>query len=107
MLYHLYPSTVNVINLQQCTNYMVSTYNDTLFTTVPPFSLLRQRWQRLLKVLPMLRSGWQKYGSDCTKNTLSGNRCSADSLKTRPSDRRIKTQKNRVPASSDEIETSK
>jgi len=28
-----YPSTVNVINLQQCMNYMVSTYNDTLFTT--------------------------------------------------------------------------
>ena len=28
-----YSSTVNVINLQQCMNYMVSTYNDTLYTT--------------------------------------------------------------------------
>jgi len=30
---HSYLSTVNEINLQQCMNYMVSTYNDTLFTT--------------------------------------------------------------------------
>ena len=30
---HSYPSTVKDINLQQCMNYMVSTYNDTLFTT--------------------------------------------------------------------------
>ena len=30
---HLYPSTVNIINLQQCMNYMVSTYNNTLLTT--------------------------------------------------------------------------
>jgi len=29
---HLYPSTVNVLNLQQCMNYMVSTYNDRLLT---------------------------------------------------------------------------
>ena len=29
-----------------------------------------------------MRSGLQKYGSGCTKTTLSGNRCSADSLKT-------------------------
>jgi len=54
---------------------------------LPPNSLLRQRWQRLLKRLPRLRSGWRKYGSASTKNTLSGNRCSAISLKTRPSGR--------------------
>ena len=30
---HSYPSTVNEINLQQCMNDMVSTYNDTLITT--------------------------------------------------------------------------
>ena len=30
---HSYPSTVNKVNLQQCMNYMVSTYNETLFTT--------------------------------------------------------------------------
>jgi len=29
---HSYPSTVNVINLQQCMNYIVSAYNVTLFT---------------------------------------------------------------------------
>jgi len=29
---HLYPSTDNVLNLQQCMNYMVSTYNDRLLT---------------------------------------------------------------------------
>jgi len=57
-------------------NYMVSTYNDTLFTTVPPFSLLWQWWQRLLKALPMLCSGCRKYGSTSTKNT-NGNRCAA------------------------------
>jgi len=33
LMRHSYPSTVNVINLQQCMNYMVPTYNDTLFTT--------------------------------------------------------------------------
>jgi len=33
LINHSYPSTVNEINLQQCMNDMVSTYNDTLFTT--------------------------------------------------------------------------
>jgi len=68
-------------------NYMVSTYNDTLLQLLQPNSLLRQRRQCLLKRLPRLRSGWWKYGSASTKNTLSGNRCSADAqrcLKTRP-----------------------
>ena len=70
-------------------NCMVSTYNDTLSHCLqlpPQCSLLRQRWQRLLKTLPKVRSGWRKYGSGFAKNTLSGNCCSADCLKTRASD---------------------
>jgi len=55
---------------------------------LPPNSLLRQRWQRLLKRLPRLRSGWRKYGSASTKNTLADTAAqplAAISLKTRPS----------------------
>jgi len=40
-------------------NYMVSTYNDTLFTTAAAKF-----------AAPRLRSGWRRYGSGCAKNTL-------------------------------------
>jgi len=63
---HSYPSTVNVINLQQGMNYMVSTYNDTLFTTaaamfcalavvVTPTEKAVEATQRLTKLRQQLR----------------------------------------------------
>ena len=61
-----HPSTVNVINLQQCMNYMVSTYNDTLLTTAAtvfsataavaaPTEKAAEAVQRLTKIRQQLR----------------------------------------------------
>jgi len=63
---HSYPSTVKIINLQQCMNYMVSTYKDTLLTTaaavfsapaavVAPTEKAAKAAQRLTKILQWLR----------------------------------------------------
>jgi len=63
---HSYPSAVNIINLKQCMNYVVSTYNDTLFTTVAamfsapaavaaPTKGAAEAAQRLTKIRQQLR----------------------------------------------------
>jgi len=63
-------------------NYMVSTYNDTLFTTTAAIFSAPAAVAAPTEAAAEAAQQLTKYDSGCTKNTLSRNRCSADFLKT-------------------------